>query len=322
LQIHSRQSNGGPSSKFANMKKEKHAPSATAGGANNQQVSNRDMTFARMETLFAANSKSCKQLHFFYYFLVTEGSCDLRLDGYGMKVNHGQLLMLTPRMTLQIKSMSEDFHSCGICLSPDFFDTMPMVSYVYKNLHSLGDATAVLMLTPDESELISKTLKLLEHYLTPIHCANTARTLVFFFLLQISEIPATRHLHLPKSISRSDELFRFFRKEVAQHFRQHRSISFYAAQLHVSPVYLSRVVRKVSGETVNHHVTRHLLVESERLLVLTDLSIKEISEELGFSDQSAFGKFFKRLEGLSPTLYRNRNKQKTPAAHSPKGLAR
>ena len=96
---------------------------------------------------------------------------------------------------------------------------------------------------------------------------------------------------------------RFF-KLVHENYKSRHNVSFYADLLCVSSNYLAQVDRSFSGRTPKDIIDRRLAVEALFLLTKTEKNIQEISNELGFPDQSYFGRFFKRVFGLSPLNYR------------------
>ncbi|MBQ7180477.1 MAG: helix-turn-helix transcriptional regulator, partial [Bacteroidaceae bacterium] len=79
---------------------------------------------------------------------------------------------------------------------------------------------------------------------------------------------------------------------------------FYADRLHITPVYLSRVVRQVTGRTVIDYINQMLLMEASFLLQTSQLSITQIADRLHFADTPSFSKFFLRLKGVSPKEFR------------------
>jgi AraC-like DNA-binding protein len=89
----------------------------------------------------------------------------------------------------------------------------------------------------------------------------------------------------------------------AFHATEH-SASFYAEKLVMHPNYLNSLVKKHTGMTIKGIIQNRLLLETKYLLHSTNLSIKEISNQLGFSDPNYFATFFKRLENMTPAGYR------------------
>ncbi len=93
-------------------------------------------------------------------------------------------------------------------------------------------------------------------------------------------------------------------KLLPDHFAEHRDIGFYASELHISPAYLSRIVRQVAGRTVMDYVNQMLLMEASFLLRTTTLSVAQIADRLHFADSASFCKFFSRTKGLTPKEFR------------------
>lgn len=105
-------------------------------------------------------------------------------------------------------------------------------------------------------------------------------------------------------LSRKETLVMNFTRLVQKQFRWQRSINRYASQLNITPKYLMETVKEISGKTAGEIVDDFVVQESITLLSNNELSIAEIADELHFSDQSFFGKFFKRHTGKSPKEYR------------------
>lgn len=81
-------------------------------------------------------------------------------------------------------------------------------------------------------------------------------------------------------------------------------MSWYAKQIGVSPDTLSAILKRTRGRTAGSILTSLLVREAKICLRNSSLSVQQVAEMLGFSDQSAFGKFFKRECGVSPAQYR------------------
>ena len=104
--------------------------------------------------------------------------------------------------------------------------------------------------------------------------------------------------------SASNNHFRQFLNVLHQETVKHRTVDWYAAQLCISPKYLSAVCKKYSGKTANEWITENVLEDIRYYLRQTDLSIKQISDILGFSTPSFFGKFVREHLGATPVNFR------------------
>lgn len=109
-------------------------------------------------------------------------------------------------------------------------------------------------------------------------------------------------------IKRANMVFKQFVQELAQDNGMHRSVSYYADRLCYSPKYLSSVVRQVSGRTALEWINEYAVEQIKHQLKYSSRSIKEIAEEMHFSNQSFFGKYVKAHLGMSPAKYREQGK--------------
>lgn len=101
------------------------------------------------------------------------------------------------------------------------------------------------------------------------------------------------------------QLFGEFMSLVKRHHTSCRGVKFYADKLCLTPNYLSGVVKEYTGKTATEWVNDFVIVEAKIMLKDTTLSVQEISSRLNFPDQSTFGKYFKKIVGISPKAYRD-----------------
>lgn len=85
---------------------------------------------------------------------------------------------------------------------------------------------------------------------------------------------------------------------------KHRSVESYANELCISPKYLSLVCKKQSGKTANEWITEQVMEDIRYYLQHTDLSIKQVCDQLGFSNTSFFSKYTKKHLGNTPLQIR------------------
>ncbi len=108
----------------------------------------------------------------------------------------------------------------------------------------------------------------------------------------------------PSVKSRNEEYFSRFAKVLQENYKSERSVSFYASQLHITPKYLTTVIRNVSGRSAAAWIDEYVILEAKNLLKYSTMSIQEVAYSLNFPNQSFFGKYFKHHTGYSPSQFR------------------
>jgi AraC-like DNA-binding protein len=126
----------------------------------------------------------------------------------------------------------------------------------------------------------------------------------YLFLYEVYGISKKYAVPFHHHVTRKENLVKNFTLLVQKQFRLLRNVNKYAAQLNITPKYLTETVKEITGKTAGEIIDDFVLLEAKLLLDNPVLSIAEIADELHFSDQSFFGKYFKRHTGLSPKEYR------------------
>ena len=106
--------------------------------------------------------------------------------------------------------------------------------------------------------------------------------------------------------SAGDQLVKRFYLLLLEHYREHRSVRWYAGQLCVSERHLSQTFRTLSNTTPKQAIDDYMVLEIKIQLRSTHNTIQQIADDLNFSDQSVMGRFFRRHTGMSPIAYRRR----------------
>ena len=234
---------------------------------------------------------------------ITEGrGCHL-VDHYALPITPPVLFFVAAGQ-VHFWEITEPLHGDGLLFRSDFLEPSPIYGVEFDNLTSLHKLSyAPLRLDRKHSNLLQQIINLVshEHY---THNSDTVLNAYLHILFtQIGRLCAENEPATP--LNSITELVQRFRQLVADHFVEHRSVQFYAAELGVSAGHLSRSIKDVTGTSASGIIRQELIMEAKRLLVNTDLAVERISDQLAFDDPAYFGRFFKRETGFSPGSYRS-----------------
>ena len=124
---------------------------------------------------------------------------------------------------------------------------------------------------------------------------------IFYTSSKLEQIQFTGELIRYKNI---EELLSKFIQLIIKHYKENRTLDFYAEKLFISTKYMSDIIKKTSGLTAHDWIDRYTILEAKILLRSTNKTIQEISNELNFPNHSFFSKYFKHHMGMTPKAYR------------------
>ncbi len=241
------------------------------------------------------------------------GTLEINLERYDITTD--MLLVLPPGSlvrTCEIQNLEGDvlFISVPFLHNVNFDLNVLSQTLVYKEKPS-----PMLSLDREECGLVDKFMQLLAANATdnagsqPI-AVNIARSLVSGLFYQIMLIAGKRTLTdgvstesgTTMSARRLSYVSKFGRL-VQQYYRRERSVAFYASKLFISPKYLSLLVKEATGRSAAALIDEFVILEAKNMLRFSRRNIQQITYDLNFPNQSAFGKYFKHLTGMSPSQY-------------------
>ncbi|MGQ9638401.1 MAG: helix-turn-helix domain-containing protein [Thermodesulfobacteriota bacterium] len=96
---------------------------------------------------------------------------------------------------------------------------------------------------------------------------------------------------------------------IEAHYNEPLTVEQIAREIYLSPSRLSHIIKDEFGTTLMDCISKVRIDKAKRLLDNGEISIAQIAQEVGFSDQSYFTKVFKKIEGCTPKIYRVRLSQ-------------
>lgn len=82
------------------------------------------------------------------------------------------------------------------------------------------------------------------------------------------------------------------------------SVQYIAGELNISPNYLSSLLKVLTGRSTQQHIQDKLIDKAKEKISTTDLSLSQISHDLGFEHPQSFSRLFRTKTGLSPLTFR------------------
>lgn len=131
-----------------------------------------------------------------------------------------------------------------------------------------------------------------------------ASSVVFFLRSFWIRKRAQKQAEFSEHSPRAQETVDKFIRLVTEHHMTEHYLAFYAGKLGITPKYLSKLVREVTGRSAPEWIDSFLVLEAKNMLKYSNMAIKEIVYTMHFPDQSSFYKFFKLHTGMIPSEYR------------------
>lgn len=123
-------------------------------------------------------------------------------------------------------------------------------------------------------------------------------------LLYLQRI-SNKNLHTAQQIVESkDKTFYEFRQLLSAHFREERSVQYYADLIKITTRHLNAVCQRVSGQNAKEIIDHYTIIELQVTLMYSHKSFQEIVNEFHFPDQSYLNRYFKRHTGYSLSEFR------------------
>lgn len=243
--------------------------------------------------------------------IVTEGECRLGIDLNEYNVSKNSIFVIQPRNYVSNLSYSENFRctivACSLRVAEDVLpklsDIMPwLVKHRVKPVIKFSD---------EEAQSFLQFIKFLKEKMrgpkTPFLKQKILSILqAIFYEMMDMNFSNTTDKEVPTR-TRKEELMAKFIIEVSENFKKERQVSYYAEKLFITPKHLSSVVKEIAGVTAGDLIEHYVILEAKMLLKKSDMTIQEIATSLNFSNQSFFGKYFKHVIGVSPTVYRKQD---------------
>lgn len=238
-------------------------------------------------------------------FFLKKGDVKYLLNFEEYEIKSSSLVILPPNCVLEIKEVSVDAECEIIAVNEAFFESESMV----KIFSPLWMQPFIHRLTGDEMDIVEKYFSLIQT-LRENSSVNSSKSSLQYLMISFimnaksfAEKEKMEDSYSPYKVS----IFHRFVSLVGEHYKQQRTVGFYAERLSLTPHYLSALIKQTSGETVMQWINKMVIFKAKELLKEGNLLVYEIADELNFPNPSFFSRFFKKQTGITPFQYQKQN---------------
>ena len=245
---------------------------------------------------------------FFIVSFIDEGWLRMRVNLLEYTMTKGHLMILLPQTVFEMVEASPDLVSSSLLVDRNFMSTSGLHANGKEVTDFMAAEHTMLQLSSEECNVLNALLCVMGHESAqsdaPLLRKDIARHSFLCFMLELITLYRRNRVEMKPKISRKEELTLHFIQLVSATFSQERGVQYYADQLFVTAKHLSSSIKEVTGKAPGTFIDDAVIAEAKILLTNPAATVAEIAETLNFSDQSFFGKYFKKHTGYSPSDYR------------------
>jgi AraC family transcriptional activator of pobA len=269
------------------------------------------MNFTQDNKFDTAKLPKYDVLNFYKITFITKVSGRLRYGQGYYDYDEGSMMFVAPNQLVGTVDYGDNSSGYILLIHPDFFLGYPLAKKIKQYGYFSYSANEALHLSDIEKEAILSVYRIIEQELggridefsQDIAVAQIELLLSYanrFYKRQFITRKAVNNDILQGVETTLDEYFnsgQLLSKGIP-------TVQFLSEQLHISPGYLSDMLRSLIGQNAQQYIRYKLIEKAKEKLSTTTLNVSEIAYELGFEHAQSFNKLFKSKTNLSPLAFR------------------
>lgn len=241
----------------------------------------------------------------FHMLLYIENATgEISLDHYKIALEGPKIVIIPPQAVCRLQ-IADSSRGRVVCFSDEFFSISHHESIRRRLTAFQFGFYPFVRLDQQQQERWDLLLDLLDVEYSQ-HGMQSQKAVHAYLNILMIELDRMLRPLVPKSVNRfRQEKIELFEGLIDEYYAVERLPSTYAEKLHITTNHLNKLCKEETGYTAGEMIRRRIMVEAQRLLHHTGLSVSEIAGRLGFESLSYFVTFFKKYEGRSPEQYRH-----------------
>ena len=246
---------------------------------------------------------------FYVLLIVNQGSGVLVVDNVEHEIAPEKVFFVNYNQIFRFENII-DFAGEAVLFTRSFYNLIYTGNRKIKDDTAFSNLSTSVYFTKNDFEDFFLSITDLKKEFGQVTVLSKEILCLLLKVLMLKYIRKTENVeNINLKTSRKSAYIEDFKNLVHTHFKELKRTSEYSKFMNISANYLNALVKEKLDISAENLIQNRVILEAERLLLNTDLSVTEISYELGFSDKSHFGKYFKKVTLESPNNFRKKSQQ-------------
>lgn len=236
--------------------------------------------------------------------LCLEGHMYLNINFKKHYLERGKMLLTFPNSLIEPLEVSDDLVLYNTLYNIDYVSSNP-ISSNFDVLYRLNNMPCVALTNKELDSFKGYFDFMYEKYNDPNLSSKSEilKSLLMAFRIEVRSVYA----NIDDSevlMTRTEQIARDFFTLLYNNFKSERRIDFYADNLHLTPKYLTTLIREHTGYSILTWIHQAVISTAKFLLKSSEKTVVEVAYELNFLDSSTFCRFFKKYTKMTPGEFR------------------
>lgn len=250
-------------------------------------------------------------LDFYKITFITQNSGRLKYGQDYYDYNEGSMLFTAPNQLVGTTEYNRNTYAYLLLIHPDFLLGYPLAKKIKQYGYFSYSMNEALHLSSQEREIILSVYKIMEQEINARVDEFSQEVIISQVELLLSYV---NRFYKRQFITRkgvNNDVLQKTETILDDYFNTQQTldqglptVQFLSEQLHLSPRYLSDLLRSQVGLNAQQYIHLKLIEKAKEKLTTTHLTVSEIAFELGFEHPQSFNKLFKAKTKLSPLEFR------------------
>lgn len=238
---------------------------------------------------------------FYLFVFIDNGTSTHKVDLHDQIISNGQLLFVLPNQIHTPPKQKDGFEYYKLSFDETCLSLLPQqFSFLINPLN-----TQIISFDNDSKQRVKSLFENLNQLLHSDNEQKNATIILAHLNSVLTEFDIAYFKSVTKENAQSNKIQKYieFKVAVETHLTEQHSINTIADNLSVTTNNLYNIVKEFSGVSPKEFITNRLILEAQRKLHYSTLSVKELAYELGFNDPDYFSRLFKKATGKSVSNY-------------------